>query len=309
VNWFITGGCGFIGSMLTNTLLSDERNSVCVYDNHSVGDPKIFDELSLEYKISSVDNPNGLFSEKERLVVVKGDISDRKALLSSMADENPIDDCETNVMGTINVLEGCRSLGINRFVFASSGAPLGVQIPPLNEKMAPHPASPYGASKLSGEGYCSAYYHCFGIDTVALRFGNVYGEGSGNKNSVVAKFIKNALNGEDLEIYGDGSQTRDFIYLHDLIAAIKLAATKSGIGGEVFQIATSKETSIDELTELLTSVIKEETSISPKCVNRSSRIGDVSRNYSDTSKAESLLGWKAATDLRSGLTSTVKSFL
>ena len=87
--------------------------------------------------------------------------------------------------------------------------------------MVPHPVSPYGASKLSGEGYCSAYYRTFGIETVALRFGNVYGPRSGHKNSVVARFIKRASSGETLEIYGDGTQTRDFIYVGDLIRAVR----------------------------------------------------------------------------------------
>ena len=119
--------------------------------------------------------------------------------------ENPRMDCETNVTGTLNALEAARAAGAGRFVFASSGAPLGVQTPPLHEEMAPHPASPYGASKLAGEGYCSAWFHSFGVETVVLRFGNVYGEGSTRKASVVAKFIKRALAGEVLEIYGDGS--------------------------------------------------------------------------------------------------------
>ncbi|MEN8215497.1 MAG: NAD-dependent epimerase/dehydratase family protein [Pseudomonadota bacterium] len=98
----------------------------------------------------------------------------------------------------------------------------------MHEEMVPHPVSPYGASKLAGEGYCSAYFRTYGIETVALRFGNIYGPGSGHKNSVVAKFIKQSLSGETLEIYGDGKQTRDLIYIDELIQAIRLAATKEG---------------------------------------------------------------------------------
>ena len=131
------------------------------------------------------------------------------------------------------------------------GAPVGEANPPIHEELAPHPVSPYGASKLAGEGYCSAYYRTFGLETVVLRFGNVYGPGATHKDSVVAKFIRQALAGETLEIYGDGTQTRDFIYVEDLVKAIWQAATVSGVGGEIFQIATNRETTLHELTELL----------------------------------------------------------
>src|SRR5262249_16844775 len=154
-----------------------------------------------------------------------------------------------NVVGTLNYLEACRRLGVRRFVFASSGAPIGDCEPPLHEEMPGHPVSPYGASKLAGEAYCSAYRHSFGIETVALRFGNCYGPLSSHKNSVVAKFIRQALAGQPWEIFGDGCQTRDFIYVQDVTDAIIRAATVEGIGGEVFQIATNSETTVLELAE------------------------------------------------------------
>ena len=141
--------------------------------------------------------------------------------------ENPRLDMECNVIGTLNMLEGARMHKVKRFIFASSGAPIGECEPPIHEEMAPHPVSPYGASKLAGEGYCSAYFRTFDVETIALRFGNVYGPGSGHKNSVVAKFIRQAMQGETLEIYGDGKQTRDFIYIDDLIQAICLAINPS----------------------------------------------------------------------------------
>src|SRR5829696_7233277 len=123
--------------------------------------------------------------------------------------ENPRADCMSNVVGTLNYLVAARHNGARRFVFASSGGTtIGEAAPPIHEEMVPHPVSPYGASKLAGEGYCSAYYGTFGIDTVALRFGNVYGPLSGHKNSVVARFIKRASGAEVLEIYGDGTQAR-----------------------------------------------------------------------------------------------------
>ena len=119
-------------------------------------------------------------------------------------------------------------------------APVGEVEPPIHEDKAPRPVSPYGASKLAGEGYCSAYARSFGLETVALRFGNVYGPYSDRKSSVVAAFIKRALAGEPLEIYGDGSQSRDFIHVDDLVRAIGKAASVPDIGGEVFHIATAQ---------------------------------------------------------------------
>lgn len=223
--------------------------------------------------------------------------------------EDSHSDAKTNVIGTLNMLEAARHAGAGRFVFASSGAPLGVQTPPLNEEMAPHPASPYGASKLAGEGYCSAYYHCFGVETVALRFGNVYGEGSGHKNSVVAKFIKLALAGDKLEIYGDGGQTRDFIHISDLIAAVRKSATVPGVGDEAFQIATAKETTVREMTDVLLQALKAEGVTPPEVFMGPTRDGDVLRNFSDTSKARERLGWQAQVGLKDGLGRTVRHFL
>jgi UDP-glucose 4-epimerase len=223
--------------------------------------------------------------------------------------EDPRADCLANVIGTLNYLEAARHNGIKRFVFASSGAPAGEVEPPIHEELPPHPVSPYGASKLAGEGYCSAYYRSFGIDTVALRFGNVYGPGSVHKSSVVAKFIRCALDGQLLEIYGDGTQTRDFIYIDDLIGAIILAATRSGVGGETFQIASNRETTVGEMTEQLADVLRNKGIEGIQVVNAEARVGDVKRNYSDITKARVRLGWQPTVDLSTGLVKTVNYFL
>jgi UDP-glucose 4-epimerase len=198
---------------------------------------------------------------------------------------------------------------VKRFVFASSGAPVGECNPPIHEELAPHPVSPYGASKLAGEGYCSSYFRTFGLETIALRFGNVYGPGSGRKNSVVAKFIKQAIHGETLEIYGDGKQTRDFIYIGDLINAIRLSALVDGVGGETFQIATSSETTIKELIGILVPILKQSGIENVKITHSAPRLGDVKRNFSDTSKAKNMLGWQAQAPLTEGLKLTIEWFL
>ncbi len=227
-------------------------------------------------------------------------------VISSVGD--PRFDFANNVLGTFNMLEAARLSGIAKFIFASSGAPLGESNPPINEEKVPKPVSPYGASKLAGEGYCSAYYRTFGMNTISLRFGNVYGPRSKQKTSVIAKFIKQGLAGETLEINGDGAQTRDFLYIDDLLDALILS-TASNCGGEVFQIATSQETTVNEIAIMVKEFIEK---VAGKIVNiryTPPLKGEVVRNYSDISKARALLGFDPKYDIRTGLQETVRYFL
>lgn len=323
MNWLITGGCGFIGRALIARLLSEGGHAIRVLDNLSVGS-----RLDLGQVTDFTEMADGTANNRwpDGVTLLEGDILDTEAVAQAVSGadivvhlaantgvgpsvEDPMGDCRANVIGTLNMLEACRHKGTGRFVFASSGAPLGVQTPPLHEELAPHPASPYGASKLAGEGYCSAYYYCFGVETVVLRFGNVYGEGSGHKQSVVAKFIKQARAGERLEIYGDGTQTRDFIHISDLIDAIVQAATVAGIGGEAFQIATALETTVSEMTKALLSVMEEEGLPVPETYFGPTRDGDVMRNFSDTSKAREKLKWRSQVALEDGLRRTIRYFV
>lgn len=324
MNWLVTGGCGFIGRALITNLLAEGGQSIRVLDNLSTGTRE---DLAAVAPFVELDNAANFQDWPQSVALQVGDILDPAAIAKgitgadvvihlaantgvpqSVAD--PVKDCHTNVLGVVNMLEACRAAGERpRFVMASSGAPLGVQTPPLHEEMAPHPASPYGASKLAGEGYCSAYYHCYGVETVTLRFGNVYGEGSGHKGSVVAKFIKEAMSGQRLEIYGDGSQTRDFIHIADLIRAIRSAALTPGIGGETFQIATAAETTVAEMTEQLIKAMRAEGMHVPDVYHGPRRQGDVARNYSDTAKARQRLAWTPQVPLHDGLRRTVRYFL
>jgi len=324
MKWLITGGCGFIGTSLIRQLQQEGGHDIRVIDNLSVGTRE---ELAEVCDFEEVDAMHfDLDSTTERVELVVGDILDEKLAMqvSSGVDvivhlaantgvgpsvDDPRKDCVTNVMGTLNYLEGARHNHVKRFVFASSGAPVGECVPPIHEELPAHPVSPYGASKLAGEGYCSAYFRSFGLDTVALRFGNVYGPGSGHKNSVVAKFIKQAMNGETLEIYGSGNQTRDFIYIDDLVSAVKLAASVEGVGGEVFQIATNKETTVGEMVDLLLPILAEKGFADIKVIHGEKRQGDVMRNFSDTSKARTILGWDCKVFLSQGLRWTVGDFL
>jgi UDP-glucose 4-epimerase len=220
-NVLITGGCGFIGRNLIRMLL-ERGDSIRVLDNLSVGTR---DELAL---VANIIECNG-WQAGGNVSLCVGDIRDRHACMQAAegADavvhlaaqsgvlpsiENPVFDCETNVLGIVNMLEACKEKGAGHFVFASSSAPLGETVPPIHEEMVAKPLSPYGASKLAGEGYCSAYSSSFDIKTSVLRFSNVYGPDSGHKGSVVALFFRRALEGKPLIVYGSGGQTRDFIY-------------------------------------------------------------------------------------------------
>jgi UDP-glucose 4-epimerase len=324
MKWLITGGCGFLGTSLIANLLAEGGHAVRIIDNLAVGSREDLAEVADFHE--SAPTELGAFPQPGQVELVVGDIQDAELALPvargadvivhfaantgvgpSVAD--PRADCMNNVVGIFNYLEAARVEGVPRFVFASSNAPIGEVEPPVDEEATPRPLSPYGASKLAGEAYCSAYHATFGVETVVLRFGNVYGPRSKHKSSVVAQFIRRALNGESLEIYGSGDQTRDFLYVADLLEAVKRAATVAGVGGEVFQIATSAETTVNDLAERLRPVLEASGVSNVEVRHGEARIGDIPRNYSDTSKADRLLGWQAGESLDTGLRKTVDWFL
>jgi len=216
--------------------------------------------------------------------------------------EDPARDFEGNTLPTFRVLEACRRRGIERVVFASSGASVGDVTPPIHENIVPRPLSPYGAGKLAGEAYVQGYAGSFGMSTVALRFSNVYGPFSLHKDNAIPNFIRRCLRGERLEIYGDGSQTRDFIHVHDLCDGIIAAVTADGIAGEIFQLGTSVETSVVELARLIQEVTDAEAEIDFE----ERRAGEVYKSCVDISKAQRLLDFQPAIELREGLAQTAE---
>jgi len=320
-NWLITGGCGFLGvNLIAHLLAHHPQAAIRILDNLSVGSREDLAEVSPFREIPS----EAIQGPPVAVELLVGDIRDQAACLRSCQGidiivhlaantgvapsvADPRQDMEANVIGTFNMLEAARQHGVPKFIFASSGAPLGEVEPPIHEEKAPRPVSPYGASKLAGEGYCSAYFRTFGLSTVALRFGNVYGPRSKHKSSVVAKFFKLALAGETLEIFGDGRQTRDFLYIDDLIQAILLAAA-ADVGGEVFQIATFKETTVNEIAEKVTRIVAKHTGQTIQVRHSQPRLGDVRRNYSDISKSQKMLGYQPRFDLDAGLEKTFAYF-
>lgn len=330
-HWLITGGCGFIGVNLVRALLRNKlARKVRILDDLSIGTKEGLESVLAEFgdfkKACHDKKVNYHFSNNScpPVELMIGDVRNKEIvekgtrgveLLVHLAAstgvglsvENPILDMEVNVTGTLNLLDASRQNRVQKFIFASSGASIGETEPPIHEKIAPKPVSPYGASKLAGEGYCSAYYSTFGIKTIALRFGNVYGPLSKHKSSVVAKFIRQAMNGEILEIYGNGKQTRDFIYIDDLTDAIILAAN-ADTGGEVFQIATCRETTITEIAEIVKELVAKETGKKTKIIYVAPRPGDVKRNFSDVSKAKRILKFEAKYNLPIGLKRTFEYF-
>ena len=315
----VTGGCGFIGATLVERLHRSGAK-VRVLDDLSIGQPS---DINVPTMIAE-GNAGDWWGD--RVAIVRGDIrhADVAARAAHGADAivhlaantgvpisiaDPRRDCTVNVIGTFNMLEAARHAGVKRFVFASSSAPVGEIEPPIHEDVVPHPISPYGASKLAGEAYCHAFWRSFGVETVALRFGNVFGPRSTRKASVVAAFCQRIVCGGPLTIYGDGAQTRDFIFIDDLIDAIDRALAVEAIGGEVFQIATNKETTVREIAETLQSICRAMGLKPPTITSEAPRHGDVRRSFSDTSKAARMLGWRARYDLRRGLAATLSSFL
>jgi UDP-glucose 4-epimerase len=222
-------------------------------------------------------------------------------VMDSVVD--PAHNFESNVVGSFNLLELCRELGVHRVVAASTGgAILGEVEPPVHEQMAPQPTSPYGASKLMLEGYLSAYASSYGMSTCALRFSNVYGPRSFHKGSVVAHFYKQVLAGEPLVVYGDGSQTRDFLYAGDLVEAIRIALEGDAEGA--YQLGSGAPTTVNELIEHMRTA----TGLDLEVVYEDFRPGEIRDTWCDITKARQNLGFAPTTPLPDGLRRTWEWF-
>ena len=298
----VTGGAGFIGANLVRMLV-EAGAQVRILDDFSVGSRACLNGLPVEVVEGSILD-RGLLARVVPSCQALVHLAAQTGVPGSIAD--PWRDCEMNVMGTLNLLEACRSADSavpRRFVFASSNAPLGRQPPPAVEDKAPLPISPYGASKLAGEGYCLAYAGSWGLPTVVLRFANVYGPWSGHKNSVVAKFFKDMLSTGRITLDGGGAQTRDFIYVGDLCRAI-LLGLQASVSGEVFQIATGMKTSIRELAARVQEIVGTEIEVDEAPF----RQGDIRENYSAISKAALQLGWAPVVEIDQGLRDTYAWF-
>ncbi|UCD40124.1 MAG: GDP-mannose 4,6-dehydratase, partial [Candidatus Bathyarchaeota archaeon] len=220
--------------------------------------------------------------------------------------ENPLLTNEVNVSGTLNLLKASVDAHVKKFVYASSSSVYGeAETLPKHEKLALQPISPYAVSKLAAENYVEAFHAVYGLDTCCLRYFNVYGprQTYGPYSGVITIFVNRLLDNEAPLIYGDGKQTRDFTYVQDVVEANMLALTKQSATGEVFNIATGTQTTINQLAAMLQQIM-DKTNLKP--VYAAPRLGDIKHSYADVTKAKDLLQYNPQMSLKDGLTKLVK---
>jgi len=298
--FLVTGGAGFIGSHLVDELVS-RGYKVVVLDNFWSGR---MENVSQHLKSAVFKLVDGDVRDR-RVVRDAMDGVDAVVHLAALIDveesvNNPVETHDVNVTGTLNVLEEAVRKDIERFVYASSTAVYGEANPlPLKEDCPPKPVSPYAASKASAECYCRAFYRSYRLETVILRYFNVYGPRQEHNpySGVIARFLNNASRGEPLVVYGDGEQTRDFIYVGDVVEATMLALESANLAGETFNVCTGKSTTINELAQ----IVKEVTGRNLQIILDKPRKGDLKNNYGDPAKAEEILEFKAKVTLIKGL--------
>jgi UDP-glucose 4-epimerase len=299
-NVLITGGAGFIGRHLADYLTRQDDVAVSVIDNESLGDRKHLDLDKVRFIHGDLRNRDELRSALEGQDAVVHLAADTR-VIESIAD--PAHNFESNVVGTFNLLELSRELGVGRIVAASTGgAILGDVEPPVHEQMAPQPTSPYGASKLMLEGYLSAYASSYDMSTCALRFSNIYGPRSFHKGSVVAHFYKQILAGEKLVVYGDGSQTRDYLYVGDLVEGIWTAVKSPAQGA--YQLGSGTGTTLNQLLDHMRTV----TGLDLDVVYQDFRAGEVRDTWCQIDKAREGFGFDPSTTLEDGLRRTWEWF-
>ncbi|MBI4489960.1 MAG: NAD-dependent epimerase/dehydratase family protein [Deltaproteobacteria bacterium] len=295
----VTGGAGFIGSHIVDAYIA-EGHEVVVIDDFSSGSKHNLNRQTTLYSMDILDS-----ALPDLLSEISPDILSLHAaqmeLRRSVAD--PLFDARVNILGLIHLLEGCKGLKIKRVIFASSGgAVYGEQERfPAPEDHPTRPMSPYGVSKLAGEHYLAYYQKAFGIPYIALRYGNVYGprQSATGEAGVVAIFIRQLLQGRSPTINGDGKQTRDYVYVGDVVAANLLALASSYTGA--LNIGTGCETDVVTLFDLLRARIGPEIA----AVHGPPKPGEQTRSSLDTSRAREALGWSPRISLSAGLDQTV----
>jgi UDP-glucose 4-epimerase len=302
-NILVTGGCGFIGSHLVEALVR-RGDSVRVLDLLSTG------------------NQHNLGANRDRVQLFTGDVSDlqlvgqamqgvdlvfHQAALASVprSVEDPLATHAACVTGTLVVLRAAQQAGVKRLVYAASSSAYGNQPTPVKKETdLPSPLSPYAAAKLAAEHYCHAFFHSYGLETVSLRYFNVFGprqDPSGPYAAVIPLFAQKLLAGQAPTIYGDGGQTRDFTFIDNVVQANLLAAETPGAAGLTFNVGSGEATSLLDLLTMMQAIVG--TSIEPKFAPE--RVGDVRDSLADISLARKVLGYNPLVGLREGIERTV----
>ena len=301
----VTGGAGFIGSNLVDKLL-EQGHDVIVIDNFSSGkDNNLVQHKNNPHLTVHRKNINDDLASEFKGVEVVFHLAAIPLVQYSI--QHPKETHHNNVTGTLNVLENARSAGVKRLIFVSSASIYGDQEKlPFTEDMLPKPMSPYAAHKITGEYYCKLFYQLYGLETVCLRFFNVYGprhDPSSSYACLIPRSIARVLRGESITIFGDGEQTRDFVYVGDIADATIAAAfsTSSSCLGESINIASGKETSVNEIAKTILSLHSGKIDYMPP-------VKEPRRNVADNTKAQKLLGWTPKITLKQGLTLTFDFF-
>jgi len=305
--YLITGGAGFIGSHLVQELIRYQQE-VRVLDNFSNGSRQNLDFV------------------RDRIDLVEGDIRDpaeveramkgvryvlHQAALCSVprSVEDPATTNEINVQGTLNVLLAARAAGVQRVVYASSSSVYGEShLRIQDEDQRPFPISAYAVSKLAGELYCRLFSRLYGLETVILRYFNVFGPRQDPESeyaAVIPRFILQALRGEAVEVHGDGLQSRDFTYVSDIVQANLLAAKAPNVSGEVFNVGCGETHAVMDIVFFLSKFL----GVDIQWRKAPPRTGDVRRTHADIGKAKRLLGYEVEVEFPVGLALTVKHFM
>jgi len=298
--YLVTGGAGFIGSNIVEELVR-RGERVRVLDNFSTGKrehitPFLEGVELIEGDLRRLDTVRQAAEGGVDYILHQGAIPSVPRSI-----DNPLDTDESNVRGTLNLLVAARDAGVKRVVCASSSSVYGdAPTLPKTEEMRPAPLSPYAVSKLAGEYYCQVFYQVYGLETVALRYFNVFGprqDPTSQYAAVIPKFVTAMLRDEQPVIYGDGEQSRDFSYVTNVVQANLLAATAPGVGGQVFNIACGRRYNVLELVATINRILG--TDITP--VHSAPRAGDVRHSLADIARAREMLGYQVEVEFKEGL--------
>lgn len=302
MKYLVTGGGGFIGSHLTAALAASGKDEVVVLDNFSSGNRANLQNVNCTIIEGDLRDPACLAQAVQGVDTVF-----HHAALCSVAKsmEDPVTTHEVNSTGTLNLLEACRKGAVRRFVFASSSSVYGdSETLPKQENHPTSPLSPYAISKLVGEHYCQVYWKAFGLETVALRYFNVFGPRqypNSDYAAVIPRFVSALLQGRVPEVYGDGSQTRDFTYVADIVQANLAAASSKDAPGQVMNIACGGRFSLLELLDNLRKMLDIE--VNP--VLHPWRAGDVRHSQASIERAREVLNFSPRVGFSEGLRETV----